>query len=105
MIVIVGVSLVLIAVKVSERWLPKEIYRAGAVAYVLMPFIGLVYAIWRTWGRWVGPTELTLFVVFALLTGIGTGVGYHRMLTRDASSSSSARWAWRPGRSTSPRTT
>jgi len=67
--------------KVVERWIPHRLYRAVILLYVVIPFLALAYAVWAYWGNWFGPRELTLFAVFSLLTGIGTGVGYHRLLT------------------------
>jgi stearoyl-CoA desaturase (delta-9 desaturase) len=73
--------IVAVAIKVFEERIPVAVYRFGTLLYVTVPFVGLVIAIWTTWGEWIGGRELTLFLVFAFLTGIGTGVGYHRLLT------------------------
>ncbi len=72
---------VAVAIKVLERRLPRGIYRFGTAIYVLTPLAGMVYAMWLLWGSWLTGTELSLFLGFAFLTGIGTGVGYHRLLT------------------------
>jgi stearoyl-CoA desaturase (delta-9 desaturase) len=78
---IVVLTIAAIAIKVFERRLPVGVYKAGILIYVGTPFVALVVAVWTTWGRWIGTREFVLFVVFSLLTGIGTGVGYHRLLT------------------------
>jgi stearoyl-CoA desaturase (delta-9 desaturase) len=79
--VIVALALVAMLIKVVERWVPQTIYRFVVLLYVVIPFGALGYALWAYWGDWVGPREVALFLGFALLTGIGTGVGYHRLLT------------------------
>jgi stearoyl-CoA desaturase (Delta-9 desaturase) len=76
-----GLVVVAILIKVFEGRTPLAVYRAGILLYVGVPFLALADAIWTTWGDWIGGRELVLFVVFALLTGIGTGAGYHRLLT------------------------
>jgi stearoyl-CoA desaturase (delta-9 desaturase) len=72
---------VAVAIKILDGRLPLSVYRFGILLYVALPFLALAAAIWSGWGRWIGNRELALFVAFALLTGIGTGVGYHRLLT------------------------
>ena len=48
---------------------------------VVVPFAGLIAAIWLLWGRGVGVADLGLAVVFYLVTGFGMTVGFHRCLT------------------------
>jgi len=48
---------------------------------VVVPFAGLIAAIWLLWGRDVGPADLGLAVLFYLVTGFGVTVGFHRCLT------------------------
>ena len=48
---------------------------------VIVPFAGLIAAIWLLWGRGVGVAELGLAVLFYLVTGFGVTVGFHRCLT------------------------
>ena len=81
MIVLASLAVVALAIKVFERWIPAGVYRFGTLLYVATPLIGLIYAVWSFWGSWIDARELALFVGFALVTGIGTGVGYHRLLT------------------------
>lgn len=78
---IAALVIVAIAIKIFEGRMPLAVYRAGILLYVGVPFLALIYAIWSGWGRWIGNREFALFLIFALLTGIGTGVGYHRLLT------------------------
>jgi stearoyl-CoA desaturase (Delta-9 desaturase) len=48
---------------------------------VLLPFAGLVAALWLLWGHGVGFAYLGLAAFFYLLTGFGVTVGFHRLLT------------------------
>jgi len=48
---------------------------------VVVPFAGLIAAIWLLWGRGVGVADLGLAVLFYLVTGFGVTVGFHRCLT------------------------
>jgi stearoyl-CoA desaturase (delta-9 desaturase) len=79
--VFAALAIVAILIKVFERRIPLAVYKAGILLYVGLPIVALIYAIWTGWGRWIGNREFALFVVFALVTGIGTGVGFHRLLT------------------------
>ncbi len=81
MYVIGSIVLIGVLVKVFERWVPREVYRLVVLAYVVIPFLALGYVAWAYWGTWLGTKELILFLVFSLLTGVGTGVGFHRLLT------------------------
>ena len=51
---------------------------------VALPFLGLPLAIWLLWGRGVSLLDLVLLVSLYTLTGLGIGVGYHRLLTHRA---------------------
>src|SRR5690349_24983297 len=48
---------------------------------VILPFAGLIAAIWLLWGRGVGLADLGLAALFYLVTGFGVTVGFHRCLT------------------------
>jgi hypothetical protein len=48
---------------------------------VVVPFAGLIAAIWLLWGRGVGVADLGLAVLFYLVTGFGVTLGFHRCLT------------------------
>ena len=80
--IIIAVTLAAILLKVAERWIPQAVYRFVILLYVIVPFAAIAYALVELWGgKWLGPRELALFIVMCLLTGIGTGTGYHRLLT------------------------
>jgi stearoyl-CoA desaturase (Delta-9 desaturase) len=48
---------------------------------VVVPFAGLITAVWLLWGHGVGFAYLGLAVFFYLLTGFGVTAGFHRCLT------------------------
>jgi stearoyl-CoA desaturase (Delta-9 desaturase) len=48
---------------------------------VVIPFVALIAAIPVAWGGWLSWTDVTLAVVFYLLSGLGVTVGFHRYLT------------------------
>ena len=48
---------------------------------IVLPFVGLVAAVWLLWGRMVGFTEIGILVVGYLATGVGVTVGFHRLFT------------------------
>ena len=48
---------------------------------VVLPFAGLIAAIWLLWGHGVSWADLGLAVLFYLVTGFGVTVGFHRCLT------------------------
>ena len=50
----------------------------------LVPFLGLVGAVWQLWGSWLTWTDVLLFTVLYVLTGLGITVGFHRHLTHRA---------------------
>ena len=49
-----------------------------------LPFLGLPLAIWLLWGHGVSPADLAIMATLYTLTGLGIGVGYHRLLTHRA---------------------
>lgn len=48
---------------------------------VLVPLAGLAFAVYRLWNQAVGWHDLTLFLSFYVVTTVGIGAGFHRMLT------------------------
>ena len=54
------------------------------VAITVVPFAGVITAIWLLWGSAVGVTDLVLFGSLYVLCALGITVGYHRMLTHRA---------------------
>ena len=48
---------------------------------VILPFLAFLAAIPVAWGWGLGWTDVTLFVVFYIVSGLGITVGYHRLFT------------------------
>jgi stearoyl-CoA desaturase (Delta-9 desaturase) len=71
----------LAVVKTFERALPAWMVRAGLAVFVVGPLAGLVWAMWALWRRSLAPVDVALLVTLALITGLGTSLGYHRLLT------------------------
>jgi stearoyl-CoA desaturase (delta-9 desaturase) len=72
-----------IAAKLVEGWAP-HVFRAVLLVGILGPLLGTVYAMWRLWDEWIGWTELSLFLVLYVLTGLGTTIGYHRLVAHES---------------------
>jgi stearoyl-CoA desaturase (Delta-9 desaturase) len=49
-----------------------------------LPFLGLPLSIWLLWGHGVSGADLAIMASLYTLTGLGIGVGYHRLLTHRA---------------------
>ena len=71
----------LAGVKALEARLPRAVVRAGILVFVLGPLVGLAYAMWALWRESLAPVDLVLLVVLSVITGLGTSLGYHRLLT------------------------
>jgi len=48
---------------------------------VIVPFVGLVMAVWLLWGHGIGLADVLLAVGFYVVTGFGITVGFHRLIT------------------------
>jgi stearoyl-CoA desaturase (delta-9 desaturase) len=46
-----------------------------------VPFVGLGLVVWQTWQGWLHWSDVAVFGVMYLLTGLGVTVGFHRLLT------------------------
>jgi stearoyl-CoA desaturase (delta-9 desaturase) len=57
---------------------------------VSVPPAALIAAIVLLWNKAIGPLELTLLIVFYVITALGITLGYHRMFTHRAFESSRA---------------
>ncbi|MFM9957677.1 MAG: acyl-CoA desaturase [Phycisphaerales bacterium] len=55
--------------------------RVTVLVVMIMPLIGLGFAIWSTWGWGFSWLYLTLLVTMYLATGLGITIGYHRLFT------------------------
>jgi stearoyl-CoA desaturase (Delta-9 desaturase) len=81
LIVVLGSSALFVGVKIFERRLGKSVVRAGIAFLLVVPLLGVAYAAWGLSRHWVAPVDLALFGAFAIVTGLGTSFGYHRLLT------------------------
>src|SRR4029077_10452372 len=79
--VVVGSSALFVGVKLFERRLGKAFVRAGILFLLVVPLLGVAYAVWGLSRHWVAPVDLALLAAFATITGLGTSFGYHRLLT------------------------
>ena len=55
-----------------------------ALAFVIIPFIGVISAIILLWGHGIGVVEVSLLCGMFAVTAIGVEVGFHRFLTHRA---------------------
>jgi stearoyl-CoA desaturase (Delta-9 desaturase) len=55
--------------------------RTANLAGVVVPFAGVLAAIFLLWKSWVDATDLAILGVFYVLSAGGITVGYHRLLT------------------------
>lgn len=51
------------------------------VAIVVGPLVGLAVAVWRLWGHGLGVADVSLALLFYLISGFGITAGFHRYLT------------------------
>ena len=65
------------AMLASETYAAAE--RRIAVIIVLTPFIGFLAAIYAFWGNGVTAIDMWLLVGMYVVSGLGIGVGYHRL--------------------------
>jgi stearoyl-CoA desaturase (delta-9 desaturase) len=79
--VVVGLSALFVGVKLFERRLGKALVRAGIAFLLVVPLMGVAYAAWALSRHWVRPVDVALFAALAVVTGLGTSFGYHRLLT------------------------
>jgi stearoyl-CoA desaturase (delta-9 desaturase) len=62
---------------VEREWLDR--LATGSVT--VLPFIALFYAVWHSWQGLLRWSDVVIFVVAYLLTGLGVTVGFHRLFT------------------------
>jgi stearoyl-CoA desaturase (delta-9 desaturase) len=54
----------------------------GAIS--ILPFLALGIAAWRTWEGLLHPSDVVIFLIMYIATGLGVTVGFHRLLTHRA---------------------
>jgi stearoyl-CoA desaturase (Delta-9 desaturase) len=47
----------------------------------IVPVVGLGVACWQMWQGLLQPSDIAVFVILYMLTGLGVTVGFHRLLT------------------------
>jgi stearoyl-CoA desaturase (delta-9 desaturase) len=62
---------------VEREWLDR--LATGTVTVV--PFFALAYAVWHSWQGLLRWSDVVIFVVAYVLTGLGVTVGFHRLFT------------------------
>jgi stearoyl-CoA desaturase (delta-9 desaturase) len=71
-------------VKMFDRKVPGTLYKVVLLVWAIGPLVGTVWAMVLLWQDWISWTDLTLFVVFYFLTGMGITAGFHRLLTHSS---------------------
>jgi stearoyl-CoA desaturase (delta-9 desaturase) len=79
--VIVALAVVAVIVLVLRSVLPWRMTQAATFIGIVDPLLAVGVGMWQLWGRWIGWTELTLFLVLFTLPGLGATIGYHRLLS------------------------
>jgi stearoyl-CoA desaturase (Delta-9 desaturase) len=66
----------------AEPQLQKSLAVKAVVLFiVVVPFLATLYAMTLVWNQWVSWVDVTLMLVFYVLSGLGITTGFHRMLT------------------------
>jgi stearoyl-CoA desaturase (Delta-9 desaturase) len=60
---------------------PSRFQKTLLATIVVVPMVALAYAMYLMWNRAIGLVDLSLFLAFYVLTTLGIGIGFHRMLT------------------------
>ena len=47
----------------------------------VLPILALGIAVWQAWMGLLGPSDIIVFLIFYVATGLGVTVGFHRLLT------------------------
>jgi stearoyl-CoA desaturase (Delta-9 desaturase) len=47
----------------------------------VVPVFALGVAVWQAWGGWLHLSDVLVFLILYVLTGLGVTVGFHRLLT------------------------
>src|SRR5262245_34640809 len=50
----------------------------------VLPMVALGIAGWQLWQGWLHPSDLAVFGILYVATGLGVTVGFHRLLTHRA---------------------
>jgi stearoyl-CoA desaturase (Delta-9 desaturase) len=80
---LIAVAPAAVTAKLVQRRLP-QLYEVALLLAIVAPLVATIYAMVRLWDESIGWRELALFVVFYFLTGLGTTVGYHRLVAHES---------------------
>jgi stearoyl-CoA desaturase (Delta-9 desaturase) len=71
---------------------PRALFwqRVTMLIFTVGPLAGVVLAMVSLWGRGISGVDLTLFLAFYAVTGLGITVGFHRLLTHQSFKAPSA---------------
>ena len=58
---------------------PLDRFLTGTVT--VLPVLALFVVGWQVWGDWLGYSDLIVFAIMYVLTGLGITVGFHRLFT------------------------
>jgi stearoyl-CoA desaturase (delta-9 desaturase) len=50
-------------------------------ALTVIPFLMLGFVVWQLWGGWLRWSDLVVFAILYIPTGLGVTVGFHRLFT------------------------
>ena len=70
-----------VVLKVFEHRIPRSVYRMVLVIGLVLPLAATGYAMWILWNSLVDWTDVALLVGMYVITGLGTTIGYHRLVT------------------------
>jgi stearoyl-CoA desaturase (delta-9 desaturase) len=59
----------------------ESVYRTITGIVTIAPFVGLGLAAWQLWDGLLHPSDLIVFAIMYLLTGLAITVGFHRLFT------------------------
>jgi len=62
----------------------ETVHRIATGTITVVPVLALGVVVWQAWGGWLHLTDVIVFGILYLLTGLGITVGFHRHLTHRA---------------------
>ena len=68
----------------------ENLDRTLVAVITVVPMVALGIAAWRSWDGLLQPSDVAVFVVLYVLTGLGVTVGFHRLFTHRSFKTSAA---------------
>ena len=62
----------------------------------VLPIVALFFVGWQLWDGLLHPSDLVVFVIMYLLTGLGVTVGFHRLFILGVRSRWDSQMTWGP---------